>query len=74
MARKKKRPEFELPAVLIAATQEYLGTGTVNKLSADQASRLMAVMNYAASQVGFVLEQPDAPAAPPGKPGGKPAH
>lgn len=53
--RKKKRPEFELPAILIEAVQDYLGPAVVNKLTSEQAKDLMAVANECAAEVGAVL-------------------
>lgn len=60
--RKKKRPEFELPAVIIEAIQEYLGPAAVNKLTSDQAMELMSTATSCASEVGRVLEG-DTPAS-----------
>lgn len=53
--RKKKRPEFELPSVLIEAIQEYLGPTEVNKLTSAQATELMKIANDAAGLVGIVI-------------------
>jgi hypothetical protein len=54
--RKKKRPEFELPPVIIEAIQEYLGPAEVNKLTSDQASELMTIASSTAAEVGRVIE------------------
>jgi hypothetical protein len=54
--RKKKRPEFELPAALIETIQDYLGPAVVNKLSSDQATELMSEATSCAAGVGRVLE------------------
>lgn len=56
--RKKKRPEFELPALLIEAIQDYLGPAEVNKLTSDQAMELMSSATSCASEVGKILEGP----------------
>ncbi len=57
--RKKKRPEFELPAVLIEAIQEYLGPAAVNKLTSDQATELMSAANSCAGEVGLIIAGPE---------------
>ena len=62
--RKKKRPEFELPNVLIEAIQEYLGPTAVNNLRNDQAVHLMSVANYCAGKVGEILESDEPPTLP----------
>lgn len=64
MARKKKRPEFELPPILVDAVQEYLGTSVVNGLRPDQASEIMALCNYTAGKIGEALVRPEIPPGP----------
>lgn len=64
MARKKKRPEFELPTILVSAVQEYLGPTDVNKLRPDQAAEIMSICSYAASKVGEAITRPEIPPGP----------
>ena len=54
--RKKKRPEFELPAILIEAIQGYLQPAGVNKLTSDQATEHMTAATDCAAMVGRILE------------------
>ncbi len=73
--RKKKRPEFELPAIIIEAISDYLGPTAVNKLRPDQATHLMNVAGYCAGKVGEILETDEPPTLPASEmPGAGEAH
>lgn len=53
--RRKKRPEFELPAILIETISNYLGPTETNKLTSAQAQALMAAASSCAYRVGQII-------------------
>lgn len=54
--RRKKRPEFELPAILIAVVQDYFGQRQVNKLTSLQANAIARICHEAAGGIGKIVE------------------
>lgn len=59
MATAKKYPEFELPSKLLETLKTYLGTAKMSKLTANQRSRIAAVMNDAGRDVGAIIDPPN---------------
>lgn len=59
--RAKKRPEFELPAVLIKAIEEYFGQRAINKLSSAQATKIADICNDTAGAIGQIFEDSKQP-------------
>ncbi len=59
--RKKKRPEFELPPILVDAVQEYLGPGATNKLTANQAVEIVEICTRTAGEIGHAVAGDDTP-------------
>lgn len=58
--RKKKLPELELPYHIARAVSDYVGSRTMNKLSARQRERLAEATQACATLVGRVLDgQPE---------------
>lgn len=54
--RRKKRPALDLPALLNESIQGYLGPRAVNKLSNDQAAKLMHAISDFSMEVGNILD------------------
>lgn len=56
MSSKKKRPEFELPPVLVASVQNYYSQAAINRLSSEQAADIMEACLAAANVIGAIVE------------------
>lgn len=59
--RRKKRPEFELPAILIETISNYLGPTLTNGLTSDQAQALMTEASACAAKVGQIINLEEEP-------------
>jgi len=54
-SRAKRRPELELPPLLVQAVLDYLGPRVVAKLTSTQATQVHQLAGHMAGQLGIML-------------------
>lgn len=57
MGAKRRFIDFELPPKLLQATNDYLGPRIMNKLTPEQRSHLVTIVNTAGADVAEVVEK-----------------